>query len=125
MRRIPTALFLVTLMLLCAQAQVQAQTNEEAMIERLIMVVETMPEGTKFIRNGTAHDGGRAAEHLRMKYANGKKYASTAELFIENIASRSSLSGRDYTIAFADGKTVTAREFFMEALRKIQALRNQ
>ncbi|MDR2891922.1 MAG: DUF5329 domain-containing protein [Deltaproteobacteria bacterium] len=94
--------------------------TEEAKIENLIAFVENMPEGTKFIRNGTEYDGERAASHLRLKYRNGKRYAKTAELFIENIASKSSMSGEEYSIKLADGKTVSAREFFMEELRKIE-----
>lgn len=93
--------------------------SEEEKIEYLIALIRTMPEGTKFLRNGREYGSGKAAEHLSMKYRRAKKHAATAELFIENIASRSSISGRDYSILFFDGTTVTAREFFTEALKKI------
>ena len=88
-------------------------------IEYLINSVRETPEGTKFIRNGTEYSAEKAAEHLRTKYKNGKKYAGTVECFIENIASRSSLNGKEYIIKFPDGKTVPAREFFTEELGKI------
>jgi hypothetical protein len=79
-----------------------------------------MPEGTRFMRNGTEYSSEKAAEHLRMKYTSGKKHAGTARLFIENIASKSSITGIEYRIKFVDGNTVTTREFFLEELKKIE-----
>lgn len=113
-------IFFLAALVLVPGTEASARMSEEAKIEQLIAAVQKTPEGTMFIRNGSEYDAGRAAEHLRSKYARGKKYAPTAELFIENLASRSSFSGKDYHITFADGKTVTAREFFTEALRNIE-----
>jgi len=52
-----------------------------------------------FIRNGEEHDAEDAEAHLRMKYRRGKRYASTAEDFIENLASKSSMSRKPYLIS--------------------------
>jgi hypothetical protein len=97
-----------------------AQMSEEGKIEHLISSVSKTPEGTEFIRNGKAHSNVEAAGHLRRKYKSGKKHAATAKLFIENIASKSSFTGTEYSIRFVDGKTVTAHEFFTEELMKIE-----
>ena len=97
-----------------------AQMSEEAKIEYLIGLVKIISEGAKFIRNGKEYNREKAAEHLMTKYKSGKKHAGTAELFIENIASKSSVTGIEYSIKLADGKTVTAREFFTEELKKIE-----
>ena len=97
-----------------------AQMSEEAKIEYLIDSVGKAPEGTKFIRNGKEYSSEKAAEHLRTKYEKGKKHARTAGLFIENIASKSSVTGNEYHMKFVDGRTVTAREFFTEELKKIE-----
>jgi hypothetical protein len=97
-----------------------AHMSEEAKIDHLLASVKQMPEGTRFMRNGKEYGSGKAAEHLRMKYARGKKHAGTAKLFIENIASKSSLTGIEYRIRFVDGSTVTTREFFLEQLKKIE-----
>ena len=105
---------------------VQAQMTEEAKIEYLINSVNTVPEGSKFIRNGTKHTTAAAIDHLRTKYKRGKKYAKTAADFVENIASKSSISGRNYLIEFPDGKTITAKEFFTNNLKKLENnLKNQ
>lgn len=61
-----------------------------------------------FIRNGKRYDSGAAEEHLRMKYRNGKRYAPTAEKFIERLASNSYLSKKPYYIECNGEKTPSA-----------------
>jgi hypothetical protein len=56
-----------------------------------------------FIRNGKEYDADDAEAHLRLKYRRGKRYAGTADDFIDNLASRSSMSRKPYLIA-CDGK---------------------
>jgi Family of unknown function (DUF5329) len=51
-----------------------------------------------FIRNGDEHPSKEASEHLEMKYNHVKKRIQTAEDFIDKIASKSSLSRRQYTV---------------------------
>ena len=101
---------------------VQAQMTEEAKIEYLINSVNTTPVGSKFIRNGTKYNTKAATDHLRTKYKSGKKYAKTAIDFIENIASKSSMSGKEYLIEYPNGKTITAKEFFTSILKKLESL---
>ena len=87
----------------------QAETE----IEHLLATVGA--SGCTFIRNGSHHDAEDAASHMRMKYRRGKRYATTAELFIERLASKSSISGKPYTIdcpgsgAVPSGDWLTAR----------------
>ena len=52
-----------------------------------------------FIRNGKEYDADDAEAHLRMKYRRAKRHAGTAEDFIDNLASRSSMSRKPYLIA--------------------------
>ena len=52
-----------------------------------------------FIRNGKEYDAEDAEAHLRMKYRRGKRYAPTSEAFIENLASKSSMSRKPYLIS--------------------------
>jgi hypothetical protein len=87
----------------------QAETE----IEHLIAAVGD--SGCTFIRNGSRHAAVDAASHMRLKYQRGKRYATTAELFIERLASKSSLSGKRYEIecpgsdAVPSGEWLTAR----------------
>jgi hypothetical protein len=51
-----------------------------------------------FIRNGKRHTAEKAEEHLRMKYDRGRRYATSAEAFIERLASKSSITRKLYMI---------------------------
>ena len=66
-----------------------AQTDAEAEITALIAAVRE--SGCEFNRNGSLHSAEAAAEHLELKYSRGKRYADSAEAFIERLASKSSL----------------------------------
>lgn len=65
-----------------------------AEIEHLITAIGE--SGCAFIRNGKSHDAGEAERHIRMKYRRAPRHATTAERFIERLASRSSMSRRAY-----------------------------
>lgn len=88
------ALALLTALVLLAPAAFAGDTEVE--IEYLITSVGE--SGCTFIRNGSRHDAEDAASHMRLKYKRGKRYATTAELFIERLASKSSFSGKPYAI---------------------------
>ena len=95
-----------------------AALTESQKIDRLIASIESL-EGAKFIRNGSEHSPGEAAKHLRDKRGQAGDKLKTADEFIEQIGSRSSLSGEDYTIKFADGRVVKSGEFLREQLKKL------
>jgi hypothetical protein len=82
--------------------------TEAAKIGRLIDAVAAM-EGVTFLRNGTEHAPAEAAGHLRAKWEAQAARISTAEQFIEEIASRSSLSGEPYEVRTKDGLVPLAR----------------
>jgi len=69
-----------------------------------------------FIRNMRVYDGADAASHLRLKYDNGKRYVSSAEDFIERLATRSSWSGDDYRIRCPGERDVTSADWLYERL---------
>jgi len=108
MKRLAAVLALALSMPAVAFAD-QAETE----IEHLIAAVGE--SGCTFIRNGSRHDSEDAASHMRLKYNRGKRYATTAELFIERLASKSSISGKPYQIdcpgsdAVPSGEWLTAR----------------
>lgn len=94
------------------------QLTEEEKIERLIAHVEGM-QGAAFIRNGESHDTHEAAAHLRKKWQAAGERISTAEEFIEHLASKSSLSGKAYEIRRPDGSVVEAAPYLRERLAQI------
>ena len=68
----------------------------EVEIEQLLIAIGE--SGCEFIRNGKRHSASDAESHLRMKYKRGRRYAKTAELFIERLATASSMTRRPYEI---------------------------
>jgi hypothetical protein len=74
--------------------------------------------GCKFYRNGSWYDSHRAQSHLRDKYnflAAGNRI-KTADDFIEQAATRSSMSGQDYQIQCEAGTAVPSGLWLRTAL---------
>jgi len=70
----------------------------------------------EFIRNGKRHSAENAEDHLRMKYRRGKRYAPTAEAFIERLASKSSMSRKLYEIHCPGEDVVPSGEWLSHRL---------
>ena len=92
--------------------------DTEVEIEHLITTVGE--SGCTFIRNGSRHDAENAASHMRLKYRRGKRYATTAELFIERLASKSSFSGKPYAIQCPGSEAVLSREWLTDRLQEFR-----
>ena len=116
----PRLCWLLLLAMFFSTSAPAASLTEEQKIDALIHSVEVLP-GAEFIRNGSAHDGKAAAEHLRRKRSNAGGRVKTAGDFITYCASRSSTSGKPYRIRFANGETVDAEVFFRAELERIEA----
>jgi hypothetical protein len=70
-----------------------------------------------FTRNSKRHDGVAAADHLRQKYELDKRHVHSTELFIDRVASKSSVNGKTYTVN-CDGETETTERWLNRALAK-------
>lgn len=80
-------------------------------------LVSTIGESNcTFIRNGKRHSAKDAEDHLRMKYRRGKRYAPTAEKFIERLASASSMSKKPYYIECEGQEAVPSGDWLMARL---------
>jgi Family of unknown function (DUF5329) len=77
-----------------------APTDE---IEALLRYIAAL-DGASFIRNGDAHSPKEAEAHLRLKWGQQKKDIRSAEDFIRLCATKSSISGKAYSIKFKDGR---------------------
>ena len=113
--------WLIVLIFLAVAPALADWNVEKARIEFLIHEVGQV-QGS-FIRNGREYLPAEAAAHLKMKLerAMGSWFAPdknqwTAELFIERIASKSSISGKPYQIKFNNGHTINAGDWLRERL---------
>lgn len=82
--------------LLLALAGTGAAQSIDPAVAALLSAVET--SGCQMERNGEVHDGKSAAEHLRMKLDRSGRPGMSADLFIDRVASGSSLSGKPYHV---------------------------
>ena len=103
------SLALVAGFITTAHADADADTEIRALIQA---VAESDCE---FSRNGSLHSAEAAAEHLQLKYSRGKRYANSAEAFIDRLASKSSWSGKPYQMT-CDGETQPAGDWLTATL---------
>ena len=94
--------------------------TERAKIERLLALVASLQDAV-FIRNGSEHTPQEAADHLRSKWEAAGDDITTARQFVEQIATKSSMTGEVYRIRLADGTEVLAGEYLAGRLAEIEA----
>ena len=102
-------------------AALAAPPHEKSRIERLIRYIETRKD-MKFIRNGSEYTCEEAAKFLRGKLESMGSEILTARQFIEQIASRSSMSGKPYQVRLADGTLIPTAQFLTEELARMEHL---
>ena len=93
--------------------------TEKQKVDRLLEFIRSLKDAT-FIRNGSEHNCEDAAKHLQAKWEKHQSKISTAEEFIESLASASGMTGEPYKIRFADGTTVTTKEVLMQELKRLE-----
>ena len=75
-----------------------------------------------FYRNGMAYDSADAKEHIERKYNHLKKKITTTDQFIRYAASKSSISGKAYTVV-CDGVKTKSSEWLLRELEKYRSRR--
>lgn len=118
-------LILLCLALLVAMPLLGDWRREEERIAYLLDQIGRI-EGV-VIRNGTIHPPAEAVEHLRMKlklarnsWFSPPREEWTAEMFIDRLASRSSMSGKPYRIRFSDDREIDSGPWLHDRLRDIE-----
>lgn len=109
-------LLLISIVAIMLVPAVAHADEAEAEIEYLVSAIGA--SDCTFIRNGKRHDAGDAEAHLRMKYKRGKRYAPTAEEFIERLASASSMSKKPYYIECNGQDAVPSGDWLMTHLHE-------
>lgn len=99
-------------------ATIRAYTEMEK-INMLIERIENL-QNASFDRNGTIYDAKAAAEHLRLKLDKAGSSITTARQFIDELASKSSMSGKPYYIVYKSGVKVKVRDFLIAQLEEIE-----
>lgn len=93
--------------------------NADAEIQYLLQTIGE--SDCTFIRNGKSHSAEDAEAHLRMKYKRGRKYAGTAEQFIERLATASSWTKEPYSIRCGDAPATPTGDWLKTRLEEYRA----
>jgi hypothetical protein len=103
-------LLLASLALAAPSADVQTE------IEYLLQHIED--SGCEFCRNGSWYNGRRARTHLYEKYQYlvAHDEISSADDFIDRVATRSNVSGISYQIRCSDGAPLDSKPWLQDAL---------
>lgn len=113
-----TRLMLSLVLIAGSIATTHADSDADTEIRALIQAVAESE--CEFNRNGSRHSAETAAAHLELKYSRGKRYADSAEAFIERLASKSSRSGEPYQM-ICDGETQPAGDWLTSTLTTIRS----
>lgn len=93
-------------------ASAQANTDEE--VQHLLHYIETA--GCTFTRNGTDHTPEEAQQHISRKYNYVKNRVNTTEQVIKYAATKSSITGKAYTIKCSEGDSIPSAQWLNEEL---------
>ncbi|MGB2816157.1 MAG: DUF5329 family protein [Burkholderiaceae bacterium] len=111
---------LLAAVLLAAAGAGAAQSIDPA-VAGLLRSVET--SGCQMERNGELHDAKAAAEHLRTKLERSGYPGMNPDLFIDRVASGSSVSGRPYRVICPGKPAVDSRVWLRARLSEQHAPR--
>lgn len=89
--------------------------QEETRVDNLLIAVGKQ-EQLIFIRNGSEHNATEAESHLRLKLGKTKKRLKTAEQFVDNVASKSSITGTAYQVKLPGQPPVDAQIYLSQLL---------
>ncbi|MUV13652.1 DUF5329 family protein [Noviluteimonas gilva] len=105
---------------IAAQSVSASSRTPAAEIDALIDRV-AKAKGVIFIRNGTEHTAAQAAEHLQRKRKAAGKRIATPEQFIEQLGTRSSVTGKAYRVRLPNGTEIDSAVWLNGLLREVRA----
>jgi hypothetical protein len=114
-RAAAAALLILVSGLAVGQAEVDTQTE----IQYLLNYVRG--SDFVFIRNGKEHEPEEAYKHMKRKGDYYAKKIDSAEEFIEYSATKSTISGKKYTIRLNSGEEVVAQDYLLGVLADYRA----
>ncbi|MGG4608539.1 DUF5329 family protein [Providencia sp. Me31A] len=108
---------LVSFLSIFVTTQALALSPEEKVRTESLLAELGKQQNLTFTRNGTEHSAVDAEAHLRLKLRKTEKRLNTAEQFIDNVASKSSITGEEYQVKDAQGNMVSANKYLHELLK--------
>lgn len=103
--------------LMLKSVHVQGADTAEREVRLLIDAIAS--SNCDFNRNGRQHTAAEAAAHLELKYTRAGGHIDSADEFITQLASSSSLTGKPYLMS-CEGGTLPAGDWMIGALDQIR-----
>jgi hypothetical protein len=94
--------------------------SEQEKIEQLLAMIES-EDGLVFIRNGAEHSASEAVDHLRSKWRAAGDHVTTAQQFVDQIGSASSLSSQPYRVRLPNGAETLASAWLQDKLDQLES----
>ncbi|WP_407901327.1 DUF5329 family protein [Providencia rustigianii] len=94
-----------------------ALSPEEKIRTEALLAELGKQQNLTFTRNGSGHSAADAESHLRLKLGKTEKRLKTTEQFIDNVASKSSITGEEYQVTDAQGKVTSANQYLHDLLK--------
>ncbi|WP_446010773.1 DUF5329 family protein [Candidatus Electrothrix sp.] len=116
------ALIVLVVMALMLTGTVHADVPPEQQAEVAHLLQFVKSSTCRINRNGSFHQGEEAAEHIQKKYDYFQDKIRTTEDFIKYSASKSTMSGKYYTVHCDGQKPIRTRDWL---LRELEAYREQ
>ncbi len=98
-------------------ASMESQADTEIEVKHIIEYIENSK--CTFIRNGKEYDTKETLAHIQNKYEYTKHWIKSAEDFIKYTVTKSSMSGRPYTV-LCDGREILSAEWLSEELKRFR-----
>jgi Family of unknown function (DUF5329) len=100
-----------------------AEMTPVALREVSALLERIEKSGCEFNRSGTWYDGAAARKHLQRKYDYlvERKYLGSAEDFVTHAATKSSMSGKPYSIRCAGTAEVPSAQWLDAELRRLRS----
>lgn len=108
-------LLISVMLLMSSPVHAKPSTEDTTTIEYLIEYVSQ--SDMTFVRNFGDHKPQRAAKHIRDKYEHFFDDIDSPETFIELCATKSLITGRDYTVIDPQGHKIKTSDWLLDALK--------
>ncbi len=103
------------LLLFSAPLWADVPDGQKAEVDYLLDFVAT--SGCVMNRNGSSHSGEEAVSHIKMKYDYFRDDIKSTEDFIEYSATKSTMSGKYYTVECEGKEPVRSQNWLLDALQ--------
>jgi hypothetical protein len=106
------------LLLICALPAQAITPQADVEVQQLLNFVGKSQ--CTFIRSGTSYSAKEAQEHLGMKYGKAKNKISSSEDFVNEVASKSYLTGKPYTVQCPKTAEQSAKNWLNTELKRLR-----